>query len=388
MSKRGCVTQEELEVHLRGSLVGKALQSFERHCSECDRCRSAVREARLLDDAVRAAPTAERTDAEHRQRRVALLEAARQRGREPTPSPRPIRLGLALSLAGAAFLAFVVVRTRAPNDDASGRSTSSDAPRDGSGVARFDVVDERAASWTVSTTSESTRVALSSGAATFRVAPLEAGKRFVVAVPDGEVEVRGTRFLVEVDAGRTTRVVVTEGKVDVRIAGFDGSLRAGETWTPASGTSLATEPSAAPEASGDAPKLVPSVAAAGRSASPASATASAVPHDSTAPNAGRPAGPAFAEAVSAHRAGEYVRAEQLFAAFVVEFPRDGRSEDATFLVAESRARRGDKAGAAEAARAYLRAYPRGLRRPEAERLAGSSESSNAAPNPHESPSSQ
>ena len=74
--------------------------------------------------------------------------------------------------------------------------------------------------------------------------------------------------------------------------------------------------------------------------------------------------------MSAFTGGDEARADQLFANFIRDFPRDGRAEDAMFLRAKSRARRGDSAGAAAIARDYLKIYPRGFRRPEAERLAG------------------
>jgi TolA-binding protein len=74
--------------------------------------------------------------------------------------------------------------------------------------------------------------------------------------------------------------------------------------------------------------------------------------------------------MTAFSSGNDAKAEQLFASFGRDFPRDGRAEDAMFLRAKLRARQGDNAGAAALARQYLQAYPRGFRRPEAERLAG------------------
>ncbi|HEY5090288.1 MAG TPA: FecR domain-containing protein, partial [Polyangia bacterium] len=67
---------------------------------------------------------------------------------------------------------------------------------------------------------------LGSGAVEVHVAKLKSGERFVIATPDAEVEVRGTRFRVAVvpsvaDCGRgtVTRVSVTEGVVVVRSLG-------------------------------------------------------------------------------------------------------------------------------------------------------------------------
>jgi TolA-binding protein len=72
--------------------------------------------------------------------------------------------------------------------------------------------------------------------------------------------------------------------------------------------------------------------------------------------------------MSAFGAGDFGKAERLFAAFERAHPADARVEDATFLRAGARARRGDAAAAQAIARDYLHRYPNGLRRAEAERL--------------------
>jgi hypothetical protein len=86
---------------------------------------------------------------------------------------------------------------------------------------------------------DSTRfLRLDRGALQVHVAKLHAGERFVVATPDREVEVRGTRFRVSVVAaqdgcgdGTRTRVAVEEGVVVVRPAGgAEERVTAGGAW--------------------------------------------------------------------------------------------------------------------------------------------------------------
>jgi hypothetical protein len=245
-------------------------------------------------------------------------------------------------------------------------SASTAAPH-----ATYEVIDEGAARWTATTSDAVTRVTLTKGTASFRVERVSERSRFVVALPDGEIEVRGTRFVVEVDGGRTRRVSVSEGVVELRIGPEPRRLVAGEAWLDA--PRPATHGSTVIPFSADG-VLPPS-------------SASATPIDRAGRDPRALAGERFAEAMEAYARGDYRRAEQRFAAFVREHPRDARAEDATFLRAEGLARSGDRVGAAAAARAYLAAYPHGLRRPEAERLAGLTSEPAAPSDAGSSPSS-
>jgi hypothetical protein len=81
------------------------------------------------------------------------------------------------------------------------------------------------------------RFALESGSLEASVAKLQPGHRFVVATPDAEVEVKGTRFELTVDGDSTpcepdvrTRLVVQEGVVAVRHGGSEVRVAAGSVW--------------------------------------------------------------------------------------------------------------------------------------------------------------
>jgi TolA-binding protein len=76
----------------------------------------------------------------------------------------------------------------------------------------------------------------------------------------------------------------------------------------------------------------------------------------------------FERAMGGFTAGNYLEADEQFAAFAARFPADARREDAAFLRAVIATRRGDAAAAVARARDYLARFPRGLRRSEMERL--------------------
>jgi len=207
---------------------------------------------------------------------------------------------------------------------------------------KFDVATNDGAVWRTHTDGAVATIELIDGTATFVVPHLEPAQRFLVTLPDGEVEVRGTRFDVVVSSGSTRSVTVREGRVVLRRLGEDELvLRAGDHWSRI-----------------DAPPVDSVPAAPTLSASTRRPRAPAAPSSATR----------FEEAMAAFRSADYARADSLFARFAAEFPADARCEDAAFLRAVARSRVGDKDGAASLARAYLAAYPTGLRRVEAQRL--------------------
>lgn len=360
-----CKRSWEVEALEDGRLRDKDRESLERHSETCADCTRLLSRLRELGTLLEALPVAAATDLEHRRSRSALLARANGAivGDGASPQRRPT-LGFVV-FASAAILAVLVVvlAWRGAGRAPAATATAPTAPTAPAAVAPlFEVADVDHADFASERSGGVSRVTLRSGSAAFHVEHVTPGARFLVAVPDGEVEVRGTRFVVDVAEGRTRSVVVTEGVVAVRVKGFDGVLVAGERW-PAAATT-ADPPSSVPSAPG-APPSPPPV-----TTSVPSPTLAATTGTSGQASPRGVAGERFARAMTSFSAGDYGEADRAFVAFVRDFPADSRAEDAMFLVADARARRGDTAGARDAARAYLRRFPNGLRAPAAERLAG------------------
>ncbi len=390
MTTDRCDRMWQVEALDDARLEPKDRASFERHAPTCAACSAELVRLGELRESMSLAPTAERTDLERRRARIALLGAANQRVVERQAPSRRVRawaLAAALPLLGLSGAALAHY--------SAARATNG-----------FEVVNVAHAVWTANKSGSISRVTLRAGVASFHVEHVATGARFLVMLPDGEIEVRGTRFVVDVAGGQTRSVLVTEGVVALRVGGAEHVLRASEHWQRASevvAASTAAAPAAPPfertmpeptEVADSPMSSARAKANGGSAAAPgatvprpapvvSSAIASGESPRAVAQDHGRngdqlvagagprlgSAGARFAEAVAAFGAGDYGRAEALFGVFARDFSTDSRAEDATFLCADARARRGDKAGAAAGARAYLRAYPNGLRRPAAERLA-------------------
>jgi hypothetical protein len=233
--------------------------------------------------------------------------------------------------------------------------------------------------WRILEAGEALRLRLDLGEVELQVDKLSAEQRFVLELPDGEVEVVGTRFRVVASALGTEQVRVSEGRVALRLARRAPLLlAAGESWERASEEQEAgreVKPDAGVRAQSPAgaaaertvsgvARTQPSTPAVG--SQPAPSSSAAAERVETDQRAG--AGADFAQAMAAFDAGDYGRAEAAFFAFERRHSGDARREDATFLRAVARARRGDAAGASAIAREYLERYPSGLRVREAKQL--------------------
>lgn len=376
MNRRRCERTWQAEAREDGRLDKRDLLSFERHAAHCEECKAEIAELRGIAEKMAALPEPERTDLQHRRARQELLRKANDQFLHEKPTEKPWKVWAFAGVLAVGLSIFFWQRTN---------QNTAKAPV-------FDIVDMTHAVWQTETIASTSRVKLQAGSAAFHVEHLQKDAHFYVDMPDGRIEVRGTRFVVDVVEGKTRSVVVTEGIVWLDIPAFHGLLHAGERWpalekaalNPPTNTDSSSNPTnlldtkekpvvevepravdvlpapsakASPTVTSDVPAAMPSV-----QEKPNTAEANPEPKEEP--------GPRFAEAMGAFTSGDDARADQLFAAFVRDFPRDGRAEDATFLRAKARARRGDNAGAAAIARDYLRAFPRGLRRPEMERLAG------------------
>lgn len=330
---RPCPRLWQAEAVEDGRLVGADRDSFERHAETCPRCGREREALAKLRRALAGAPTLSSTPLERRRLRSKILELADADVlSKPAPRGRRVAAFAALTMAALASATALWPRpTASPPPDTARAATPARAP-----VFELEASDD--SQWHKEEEGETVRHRLVRGRLALHVAKLDPGQRFIVELPDGELEVKGTRFDVEVDGEGTRTVHCSEGQVALRIGGREVRLFAGDAWSrplPPAGTGNARVPAAT------------------------SPTAPASPSG----------GEDFVAAMAAFSDGDLGRAEKLLLAFERRHPGDARVEDAAYLRAVARARRGDREGARELAREYLRRYPNGLRGREAEKLA-------------------
>ena len=97
------------------------------------------------------------------------------------------------------------------------------------------------------------RASMTRGVAAFQIGPLAKNQRFFLTLPDGDLEVRGTRFVVTVAAEKTQGIDVNDGTVVLRLKGqAEVVLSAGERWPPGSTRPTVSFIDFAPASKGDA----------------------------------------------------------------------------------------------------------------------------------------
>jgi hypothetical protein len=332
--------------------------SFERHLPTCTVCTRAVRELVELRrlGARTEAPTNPPLD--QRRARNELLRRANELTLGSS-RPRPWRvLALAAAIACAAAGVFLGLRPSGP------AAPEAVFPKD---EPSYDLVASKGAEWEAVERGPKLKLAIRRGRFDLSVRRLSEAQRFVLVLPDGELEVQGTRFVVEVDGTRTLGVDVEEGRVALRVRERGGSLMllgAGERFAASSLPAPTTAPTPPPADAASAAPLVPH-APAKETLRPAAPPTGGTERD-LAKDAER--GADFARAMSAFSSGNFGEAEKRFQAFAARYPTDPRAEDATFLTAVASARRGNHENARILAKRYLSRYPSGLRRREAERM--------------------
>jgi len=368
MKRPACTRAPQAEALEDGRLSGAERASFERHAASCAECARELGALVRLRQSAEWLPASAPTPLEHRRQRQELLRRASELCQRAPAEPRR-RTFAAFVLSGALMAAVGIGFGLRASRSGSETSAALAAPTyrlDASPGASWQTIEEGAA----------LRLRLGSGSFMLEVDKLTAVQRFVLELPDGELEVVGTHFGVRVEPEGTRRVEVTEGRVALRLRdALPISLGAGESWTAEREAARAAAPPSVPAAeppSTPAPAAAApserSLARARQTALPETKRALEPPSDEQAATAGTH-NDDFARAMAAFGAGDYGQAERLFQDFERRHAEDARQEDSTFLRAVARARRGDAAGARATARQYLERYPNGLRAPEAERLA-------------------
>jgi hypothetical protein len=347
---RPCARLWELEPYREGRLGEADRRSFERHLRTCALCTTQRRRDEHLLELARALPGEEPTELDLRRLRTRVLRDAAAGVVPPAGAGRGRRLAAAsLAVAvGVAIAGWVLAAHRTPAPDATAIVATATAPATPppSQAATPSLVEalagaivpSGAARWSQSRAEGVERVTLDEGTLHVHVRPQSPSERFLVALPDGELEVRGTTFEVTVDEGATTRVHVDEGVVEVRLRNR-GTRRLGadESWTltaPPVGTSAphSSTPAAAPSP----PAVI--------------ATDGATQ---------------YAAAMRLLGEGRNDEAASAFHAFAVSQPDASQAEDASFLEAVALARLGRGDAAALAAEHHLARYPASFHKREA-----------------------
>lgn len=359
MKPVACDRSWEAEAIADGRLSDIDRVSFERHAATCSVCREERAALARLDARLRELPPTANEPMRRQRVRRRLMQSAGEHAR-----PR-VRWYLVPLIAALACAAAFAMRAHAPTNRPHPPVTAVETP-----APAYEVENVHGAVWTETTLGGVARVALTSGQAGFHVHKLQPGQRFLVSLPDGEIEVHGTRFTVVVEERRTHDVNVTEGVVSLRLRDAPPrTLLASEHWsaeaaapTTAAPTTVAVVASSAtipPPEPIASQRVAPMPTSASSTGAVASISTGAVASTSTSH------ADDFVLGMAAFQRGDYAEADRLFASFSTRGSPDSRIEDAAYLRAVAHARAGDSAGAARLAKVYLDTFPNGLRRREA-----------------------
>jgi FecR-like protein len=337
----------EVEAMRDGRLAGAELTTFARHMTTCAECAREVRALEALAESVRAGTDERASSNELRmwRERTRLLAAFDGTLLVPENWFRARRLLLPVTITAVIAGLLVISRTRVE-------------PRDVRPVSA-DIRPEAHTVWTETIDGDRKKVVLTRGALRIHVDHSAGQGRFLVALPDGELEDRGTTFTVSAEDGHTTRVAVEEGSVVLRLRDRSSmTIRAGEAWIRETHI-VSAEPT---------PPLVAAPAELRQTSPRPRAAVSSPPPSPAADSAVKDPTGDFRAAMSLLDAGANRRAAAGFAGFVEAHPRDPRAEDAAYLLVIAFQRSGSDDDARRAAQDYLKRYPAGFRRAEVEKL--------------------
>ena len=341
-----CTRRWEVDPYRDGRFGEKDARSFERHLRTCSVCTRQLERDERLRELARVLPGTDPSELSMRRLRARVMRDAAT-GNVRSASPRGWRFAATATvvLVGLGGWAAVVSR-HAPSSEgkvATTPGTMAPSPTESPVAATMErllagsVIASAGSRWSQRRDGGSEQITFEDGSVHVHVRPLAPDERLVVMLPDGELEVRGTTFDVDVTRAATTRVHVDEGAVELRLRGQPSRrLKATETW-------VATVP--------------------------ARDAVLAPPHPvSSGPVAAANAVGGYNAAMELLRGGRNDEAAAAFHAFVLSQPSAPQTEDASFLEAVALARAGRIDAAGLAAEHHLASYPGSFHRKEAETL--------------------
>ena len=333
------------------------------------------------------APTADRV--EHNRTRLLSVGGTVR----PRRGSTPWLVGSVFAVAAAA----AILVWLAANPDAT-EIAEREPPHhtiEASALARFDRVSE----W------PDYVVRVDDGRISVDVPRLGIGEWFRVRTADAELEVRGSRFIVQVDGGRLESVVIERDSIELRRPGQPAlEIRAGTTWRrvataandrvpppppprpapvpPLPPPPRPAAPNSVPRSDGEpgrvpaapaASRIAPSKPAAAIAPIPAPVRPAIIASDASPPQRSNPAGPGeieFRAGWNALRAGRSADAARLLASACTAAGSNALGEDACFWSGVAAKRDGQNAVARNALTRFVQRFPTSSRAAEASALLG------------------
>ncbi len=357
MTIQRCSQTSKAEALHDGRLSDAVGAAYLEHAQDCAACTAEMHALVDTDTTMRLCPALETSPAQTQRAKVALISRVDDvRKGEPRAKHAYLMFVVAVFVVGLFFIERNYLRSGDVQVPIVVASQTIAVPIAPATTPLFEVANVDNAVWETTADGGTVRGSLLRGVASFHVVHLEQGQRFLVTLPDGELEVHGTRFVVDVHDSATRSVDVSEGVVALRLNGQpELFLHAGERWPRAP--------------SGVVPVVLAPVHSPAPSAQPLGLVPKALDTTPKTPDATSPAAARFIEAARSFQSGSYATADAQLGQFIGEFPNDPRCEDAAFMRIVAHSKMGDQPGAATLAREYLGRYPLGLRRREVEDIA-------------------
>jgi TolA-binding protein len=320
-----------------GSLAASEATSLERHAKLCRECRDRIRLDLHLRGLAPHLPARVPEELPLRRLRARILSDAREVAvRSSSRLGRRWLLG-AFALGAVLVVAFFARHGGSPDGAPfAGRVTPAPATQ-----------------WSQARDAKLETVTLTQGELWIVVRKQAQGERFLVEVPDGELEVRGTTFDVRVGAGATRHVHVVEGVVAVELHGHAAlELAAGQAWDLEAPDAEAVPKPASPAT----PPPSVSVARLPPPTVPLRAVVSPRPNTESAD---------YEAVMKLYRGGRHEEAAAAFRQFAMRHRDSELKEDATFLEALSLTKAGHVDLGAVAAWRHLAEFPSSFHKKEA-----------------------